>query len=363
MARARRLVLSTPSVRSAASSRVRAAVQTLNPGYFALVMATGIISIAMRTHHAIVVSVALLWLTVIEYVILVLLTSWRAVAFRAALAADLADPRRAFGLFTFVAGTDVLGARLAIDGHRGAALTLLIVGWIAWLLLGYLIPWTAVLGRTRAEPVLASANGTWFIWVVASQSVAVLAAVLEPSVGTGRRELALLAVFSWSLGVFLYAAVCVLVATRLLLYPVTPVDLTPPYWVSMGATAITVLAGARIVEMADAPMVTATRGLVAGTSVLFWAFGSWLIPALVAAGLWRHLIRHVPLRYEASLWSVVFPLGMYGVASHYLGQADHLPIVRAIGADESWIALAAWLVTFTAMLGHLARSLAPDPTT
>lgn len=347
-------------MRTAGSFGVRAAVQTLNPGYFALVMATGIISIAMRTHHAIELSLALLWLTVIEYATLVVLSAWRAVAFRGALAADLTDPRVAFGTFTFVAGTDVLGARLAVDVNRGAALALLVVGWLAWLVLGYVIPWTSVLGRARIEPVLPAANGTWFIWVVASQSVAVLAAVLEPSVDTGRRELAALAVFSWAVGVFLYASVGVLVATRLLLYPVAPTDLTPPYWVAMGATAITVLAGARIVGMADAPMVTATRGLVAGTSVVFWAFGSWLIPALIAAGLWRHLVRRVPLRYEPSLWSVVFPLGMYSVASHYLGQADHLPVVQTIGADESWVALAAWLATFAAMLGHLARGFAPD---
>ena len=37
----------------------------------------------------------------------------------------------------------------------------------------------AVLGRTQ-RPVVALANGTWFIWVVASQSVAIAAATLEP---------------------------------------------------------------------------------------------------------------------------------------------------------------------------------------
>jgi tellurite resistance protein TehA-like permease len=94
-------------------------------------------------------------------------------------------------------------------------------------------------------------------------------------------------VFSWSVGVFLYAAVGILVVARMLFYPLRPEDLTPPYWVAMGATAITVLAGARIVEMADAPMVTATRGLIAGASVMFWAFGSWLVPPLIAGSYWR----------------------------------------------------------------------------
>lgn len=329
-------------------------MRTLHPGYFALVMATGIVSIAMRNQRALALSVALLWLTGIEYAVLVALSVWRLVRFRAQMAADLADPRRAFGLFTFVAGTDVLGARLAADGRHAAAFALLAVGFAAWLVLGYVVPWTAVLGRVR-RPVLQDANGTWFIWVVASQSVAVLAAALEPAVAHGRRELALLAVFSWSVGVFLYAGDGVIVAARMLLYPLKPEDLTPPYWVAMGATAITVVAGARIVEMADAPMVAATRGLVAGVSVVFWAFGSWLIPPLLAAGVWRHVVHRVPLRYEPTLWSIVFPLGMYSVSGSYLGQADHLPIVRGVGDTESWVALAAWLLTFAAMLRQLAR--------
>ena len=67
-------------------------------------------------------------------------------------------------------------------------------------------------------------------------------------------------------------------------------------------------------------------------------------------------MHRIPLRYEATLWSIVFPLGMYGVAGHYLGQADHLPIVHAIGADEIWVALGAWVVTCVAMLRHLART-------
>jgi tellurite resistance protein TehA-like permease len=342
---------------SAPVANRREAVRTLNPGYFALVMATGIVSVAMDNHGQDALSVALLWLGCIEYAMLVGLNALRAVAYRHDFVADLRDPARAFGLFTFTAATDVLGTRLVIADHRTTALVLLVIGWLAWLLLGYLVPWTAVLGHAR-RPILRDANGTWFIWVVASQSVAVLGAALEPSVHFGRRELALLAVFSWSIGVFLYAATGLFVAARLMLYPLQPEDLTPPYWVAMGATAITVVAGARIVQMADAPMVAATRGLAAGTSVVFWAFGSWLIPVLVAAGVWRHVVHRIPLRYQATLWSVVFPLGMYGVAGHYLGQADHLPIVKAIGADESWVALAAWLVTFVAMLHHLGRSRA-----
>ncbi|KLI05747.1 tellurite resistance protein permease [Mycolicibacterium conceptionense] len=337
---------------------IRDAVRTLHPGYFALVMATGIMSLAMTYHRVHALSVVLLWVAASAYVLLVALTVARIVTARREFVADLTDPSRGFAMFTFVAATCVLGARLATDGHYGLAFTLLAIGWVAWMVLGYVVPWTAVLGQA-VRPVLQRANGTWFIWVVASQSVAVLAAALQPQIAAGRSELALLAVFSWSVGIFLYGAAGIFVAVRLLVYPLLPADLTPSYWVAMGATAITVVAGARIVEMADAPMVAATRGLIAGASVFFWAFGTWLIPPLIAAGIWRHWVHHIPLRYDATLWSVVFPLGMYGVGGHYLGQADQLPIVERIGYIESWIALAVWALTFLAMLHHLFVTLWP----
>jgi tellurite resistance protein TehA-like permease len=146
-----------------------------------------------------------------------------------------------------------------------------------------------------------------------------------------------------------------------MLYPFGPEELTPPYWVTMGALAITVLAGARIVEMADAPMVRATRDLVAGVAVMFWAFATWLIPVLVAAGWWRHIRRRIPMRYDATLWSLAFPLGMYAVAGIYLGRADGLPLVEAIGRGELWVAFVVWLVVFVAMIRNVTDTVFRRP--
>ncbi|GAA1807870.1 tellurite resistance/C4-dicarboxylate transporter family protein [Agromyces neolithicus] len=338
-------------------SRADAAVTGLTPGYFALVMATGILSVAMRTNDAMPVSMLLLAIAAVAYVTLIALNLVRLFRHRGEMAADFADPARAFGYFTFVAATCVLGSRLVLEGLLPLSVALLLIASAAWIALGYTVPWTAVLGQ-RAVTALATANGTWFIWAVASQSIAMLAATLQVQLAAEwRPAMALLAVFSWSVGTFLYCAVGVFVGVRMLAYPFRPADLTPPYWVAMGATAITVVAGARIVEMADAPMVDATRGLIAGASVFFWAFGTWLIPPLVIAGYWRHVRHRVPLRYEATLWSIIFPLGMYSVGSQFLGDVDHLPIVHAIGSVAIWIALAAWLVTFAAMLISIWRNV------
>lgn len=341
---------------------ISTAVRGLSPGYFALVMATGIISVGMRLIGRDLISQVMLIICAVSWVLLVALTIWRIVGYRGAMVEDFTNPRRAFGFFTFIAGTNVLGVRLAMAGLYSITAALLILSGVSWIVLGYVIPWTAVLGRT-IRPVVADANGSWFIWVVASQSVAVAAASLERVAGNQAGLLGILAVFSWSVGIFLYAATGVLVTLRMMLYPLGPKDLDPPYWVAMGACAITVLAGSRILEMRGAPMVDAVHGLVAGASVVFWAFATWLIPALLAAGLWRHWRHRVRLIYEASLWSIVFPLGMYAVAGIYLGQADRLPVVGHIGALMLWVALAAWAITFVAMVLHLARTLIARPIT
>ena len=169
--------------------------------------------------------------------------------------------------------------------------------------------------------------------------------------------LAVVAVFSWSVGVFLYAAVGIFVAARMMLYELRPLDLTPPYWVAMGAAAITVLAGARIVEMTDAPMVSATRGLIAGASVAFWAFATWLIPVLVAAGWWRHRIHRVRLRLRGHALEHRVPAGHVRRRRDLPRPGGSASLVGAIGGAELWVAFTAWVLAFAAMAVHLVRTV------
>ena len=297
--------------------RVGGLVEKLTPGYFALVMASGIISIGLNLSGFRALSIALLVVCIVSYVVLVVLNLWRFVGHRPAMIDDFRDPKRAFGFFTFVAGTNVLGTRIAAGLAQATGLAAHGV-----------VPRVA---RPRLRhPVERRAGSVRAAGRRARERDVVHLGRREP---VGRRLgrdprgrlrrcqalLAILAVFSWSVGVFLYAASAIIVSLRIMLYELDPKDFDPPYWVSMGAVAITVVAGARIVEMDAAPMVDATRGLIAGLSVVFWAFATWLIPVLVAAGVWRHFVRNVPLVYVPTLWSMIFPLGMYAVAGSTWG--------------------------------------------
>jgi len=163
-----------------------------------------------------------------------------------------------------------------------------------------------------------------------------------------------LAVLLWAVGVMLYLITATLALAGLLHFPLQPAALTPAYWVFMGATAISVLAGAKLLGLPAGPLLTPMHPVLVGLSVILWAFGTWLIPLLIGLGVWRHLVLGVALCYEPGLWSIVFPLGMYCVASETLGTALHVHWLVAVGHDGTWVAFAVWAVLFAAMLAALA---------
>src|SRR5699024_5864756 len=247
-------------------------------------------------------SIALLWLALTFDLFCITHTVVRAVRFRESLRADLHDPTRAFGFFTAIAGTNVIATALVGLGMAPLALVLFGIGALLWLVLGYGIPFAAVLG-SGIRPVVKGVNGTWFVWVVAAQSVAVVASSLAlelpksfPSPGLVV-ALTLVAVIMWAVGLALYIACALFVGMRVLLHRFGPEDLDAPYWVTMGALAISIVAGSRLLELESTPILDATRLLVSSSSALLWAFATWLIPSFVLAGAWRHFIHRVPMTY------------------------------------------------------------------
>ncbi len=337
-------------------SRLRQEIADLHPGYAALVMATGIISTGLALFGWDVLSGALLVVAVVAFAVLLAAYAWRVIAYPRRALADARDPGRAFGYFSLVAAPNVLGIRLALDDQLLATAVLALFSAPVWLVLTYAVPGAMIVGHRR-EPVLPRANGSWFMWVVGTQSLSGAAATLAIHRPDLMTSLAPLAVGFWGIGVILYLMLVGLVTTRLLDDPVTPHALSPTYWVYMGATAITVLAAATILALpATLPVLESTRQVVAGVAFMMWAFGTWWFPLLLIFALWRHLVRGSPIGYEPTLWSMVFPLGMYAAASAAYGRVTGLGFMVAIAHVEVWIGLAAWTGVAIAMGRALLRS-------
>ena len=166
-----------------------------------------------------------------------------------------------------------------------------------------------------------------------------------------------MALVFWLVGSMLYIWLIALIFHRILFLPLPPGELTPPYWINMGAMAISTLAGVRLVNEADRlPLLTEMLPFLKGMTLLFWATGTWWIPILLALGLWRHVYKRYPLHYEHGYWAAVFPLGMYTVCTQNLIRVFQLPLLEPIATVFVWIALLAWGLTFAGLASHLIRS-------
>lgn len=333
--------------------RAASAVRGTHPGSFAVVMATGIVSAALRAAGDARVSATLLAIAAACFTVLVAASALRAAAFPGDLRTDLARPRSAFTGFAFVAACGVLGDRLAGDGHDGAAAALAAAALPAWLALTCLVPGRMAV-RHRTPPALTDIGGNWYLWAVGTQSLAIAATFLWAVGILGARPAALLAIAAWLSGAALYLLITALVVARLLLAGLAPHNPTAPYWVAMGGASITVLAAALILQDTGSPAVRAARPALTAAAVGFWILASSLIPLLLGRVAWRHLLRREPVRYRADLWMIVFPCGMYATASMQLGAAARLPLVHAVGTGAAWAAAFVWTLTFAAMIVWLA---------
>ncbi|NUR55189.1 MAG: C4-dicarboxylate ABC transporter [Acidobacteria bacterium] len=334
-------------------------IASLHPAYFALVMATGIVSIACRLAGLPALAVPLLWLNSAFFAGLSCLTVLRLVRFGDRVIEDLLHHGRSVGFFTMVAATCVLGSQwLIIGGAWHIAAWLWTIGIILWATITYTV--FAVLTVKPQKPTLAEGiHGGWLVSVVAAQSVAVLGTQLAEGFGDRAPHVLLSCLAMWLGGGMLYIWIISLIFYRYTFFTMQPSDLTPPYWIIMGAVAISTLAGALLVLAAPlAPVLRDVLPFVKGLTIMFWATATWWIPMLVILGFWRHVSRRFPLHYDPLYWGAVFPLGMYTVATVRLAQAIDAPVLLIIPRGFVFIAVAAWAVTLVGLIRQGVRGFA-----
>jgi tellurite resistance protein TehA-like permease len=332
-------------------------VAALHPAYFALVMATGIVSIACQLFDYGLLARTLLVLNIAFFVGLWLLNGIRLLRFRDRVVADLMHHGRAVGFFTMVAGTCVLGSQsLIVAGAWRAAAMLWAAGIVLWAGVTYSV--LAILTVKAEKPSLAEGiNGGWLVAVVAAQSVAVLGTQLAPGYGPRAPQVLFFCLVMWLGGGMLYIWIISLIFYRYTFFVMSPSDLAPPYWINMGAVAISTLAGALLALAApQSPLVSELLPFVKGLTLMFWATATWWIPMLVILGVWRHGYRRFPLRYDPLYWGAVFPLGMYTVCTFRLAQALDVPFLLAVPRVFVVIAIGAWALTMSGLVRAWLRA-------
>lgn len=327
----------------------------MSPANFAMVMSTGIVSVALELLGYQTPARFLFRLNILLYVLLWMLYLLRPVLSPGAFRADLSDHARGPGYLTSIAATCILGTQFVLfDLAFAVALGLLGLGLLLWMVILPGLFVTLAVGSEKPE-LAQGINGTWLVAVVGTQAVATLTCTLSgqaPSPGVMSQEVAFLfSLCLFCVGGMLYMLLMPLIVYRLLFSPVVPADLQPSYWINAGAAAISTLAGALLAARAgESHLLSSVLPFVKGATVFFWATASIWIPLLFILGFWRHFIRRHPFEYSPHYWGLVFPMGMYTACTVRLSQTLGLDFLMAVPRGFLFAAVTAWLLTFAGMI-------------
>lgn len=306
-------------------------------GAFNVVMATAVVSIASRDAGLEALSIVLLWAAVAAFVSLAALDLWL-VRHPLAMLRRAGQPGQGFHALGFVADGCVLGVRIV--GSGTAALTiaaiLLACGLVLWVLI------VAAVAVEHGRDGAAQPRGEWLLTVVATEGLAILAA----RIAAHEHVPALHAVATalWIAGGVAYVVVGYLLARRAAEPGFGLADITPDWWIVMGAPAIWCVAAVAVTGAHPG-----TAG--AAAAIVAWALASVMLIVIVAADGLR--VRRFGVRFSPERWTMVFPLGMYCVASWMLGQSLGADWLSQLGRAWLAVALASWAAVAYGELRHL----------
>ena len=333
-------------------------VKDLYPGYFALVMATGIVSISASLFDMVILADVLFIINVCAYCVLIFFTVARLRWYFSLVLRDLTHHESGPGFFTTIAGTCVLGSQFVIlFGRPAIGFFFWVTGACLWLVLMYTF-FAAVITRQVKPSIEKGLHGGWLVIVVSTQSLSVLGLLSAPGIPTGEQMLLFVSLALYLLGSAIYMTFIALIFYRLLFFTLTPEAFTPPYWVNMGAIAITTLAGSLLIQKSSTGIfLEEIFPFLSGFTLLFWVAATWWIPLLIILEFWRHVWKRVPVRYDPEYWNIVFPLGMYAAATFSLGRATGYEFLGIVSRGILYLAIAAWIATFAALVRGLLRNL------
>ena len=324
-------------------------LKNLYPGYFAMTMATGIISVAFFLHDNIALSNSFMIMAIMTWFVLTFLYTWRLIKYPKAVFDDLTNPKTTFIFFTFVAATNICGVLLHQHGYTVFAISCWVIAFCYWSILMYFS--FTVLCFAHKDREVNIMHGGWLILIVGTQSLVLLGTKIAADLGQYAAYMMVEIYMLWSLGIIFYAVLVTLFCYRIFFKTMNAEDCSPLMWVIMGAAAISANAGTRLLLTDPViPMLANLHATVQLISIMLWTWATWWIPLLAIMGIWTHYYKKVPLLYNPMQWSIVFPLGMYTVATNNLALSSQFTPLLVLTEGMLWVAFGAWLILALALM-------------
>jgi tellurite resistance protein TehA-like permease len=321
--------------------------------YFALIMATGIISLGCQAAGFHSLAFGLLILNSSQYVICVFLALSKFIASPAVVWRDLIHSDKGPGFLTMVAGTCMLGEQYdTLTELTPLPFILLSAGIVLYLLLIF----SMIAGVAMSEDKCSfnqGLDGLWLLCTVAGCSIVVLGAGTE---GAATRPQAIFCTALWAISIMLYMMIIPMIFFRWLFTSVNKRDFSPSWWINMGALAISSLAGTKLLAVHNAGAFATITPIITAMIFFLWAMALWWLLLLLTIFFWRLTSRVLDYRYVPGDWSIVFPSGMIVVAS--------FNVLHVIGiTPPNWLIKGSvvcvfllWFIFYIRMLTSLGKS-------
>lgn len=303
------------------------AIRQFTPNWFAVVMGTGVLALALAQWPTTMPGLHALgeglWLfNTLLFVVFALMYTARWVLF-------FDEARRIFGHSTvsMFFGTIPMGLATLINGlllfglprwGEGVVAVAEVLWWIdvaMSLACGVLIPF---LMFTRQEHRIDQMTAVWLLPVVAAEVAAASGGLLAPHLAAVHSQLIVLVTsyVLWAFSLPLAFSILTILVLRMALHKLPHENMAASSWLALGPIGTGALG--MLLLGGDAPMIFAANGLpgvgdiaaglglVAG--ITLWGFGLWwMVMALLITA--RYLRTGVP--FNLGWWGFTFPLGVY----------------------------------------------------
>ncbi|MBD9463703.1 TDT family transporter [Pseudomonas sp. Pdm06] len=336
------------------------AIRQFTPNWFAVVMGTGVLALALAQWPTTMPGLHALgeglWLfNTLLFVVFALMYTARWVLF-------FDEARRIFGHSTvsMFFGTIPMGLATLING-------LLLFGLPRWgegvvavaealwwgdvamsLACGVLIPF---LMFTRQEHRIDQMTAVWLLPVVAAEVAAASGGLLAPHLADVHSQLIVLVTsyVLWAFSLPLAFSILTILVLRMALHKLPHENMAASSWLALGPIGTGALG--MLLLGGDAPMIFAANGLrgvgdiaaglglVAG--ITLWGFGFWwMVMALLITA--RYLRTGIP--FNLGWWGFTFPLGVYALTTLKLADLLKLEFFSVFGNVLVAMLVVMWLI-------------------
>ena len=340
-----------------------------NPAWFGSVMATSALAVAFTEQSdyvggAAFVAIAegLLLLASALGLVLAPLYLLRA-RDRAALAAEIADPRQGAMLATFPAGILVCAAAWGTVGVSwlggGPALAvcavLLVIGAVLGIALS--IAWASLQSTARID--LADVNGGWLIPVVMNLIAPLSIAPLIVAYPDQATWLLVVGLAFYGVGTFLFVPMFTLLVARLALRPPVPAVMQPTLWIPLAPAGLIGLSLLRLMQAGVEAGALPEEAIALGVVVSAMGIGLGLWWAFFAIGRLIGVRRAGALPFVPGWWGFVFPVA--GLALSFGALADQMASIPIdVASLLAFVTLViAWVLVAVRSSAAVLRALRP----